>query len=140
MKLIYFISQLKLTASFTAEEGQAPERALNERLRPHLAEPEDQEGDFVHADLEEAKRLARDIVFDIGDKGIDVLAIGVEDDVYEGLSAAGDIRDSRRTDPYGGRLLKLSQRACQVINDNCDIVPVRYMLPLGHVSAPTMVQ
>jgi len=106
---------------------------LNETLRPHLQDPEEQEGDIVHADLEEAKRLARDIVYDLGDKGIDLLAISVDDEVFEGLKTTGDIRDCKHSDPYGGRLLKLSQHACQVINGCCIIVPVRYVVPMGHV-------
>jgi hypothetical protein len=134
MKLIYFISQLKLTAGIIDAASETTVPVLNETLRPHLDDPEDQEGDLVHADLEEAKRMARDIVYDIGDKGIDVLAISVEDDVFAALKAAGDIYDSARSDPYGGRLLKLSQHGCQVINAKSTVMVLRDMLPPGHVS------
>jgi len=63
MKLIYFISQLKLTAGSVDADGRMLTPVLNDTLRPHQADPEDQEGDFVHADLEEAKSLALSIVF-----------------------------------------------------------------------------
>jgi hypothetical protein len=143
IKLIYFISQLKLTAAIIeAAQAETAVPMLNVTLRPHLQDPEEQDGDFVHANLEEAKRLARDIVFDLGDKGIDVLAIAVDKDVFAGLESTGDIRDSLRTDPYGGRLLKLSQHACQVINGGCFIMPLRLMTnwPAGwQDGAPTTV-
>jgi hypothetical protein len=130
MKVIYYISTLGLTRHIVnhTEANHVP--VLNETLRPHLDDPEDWEGDHVHADLSEARRLARDIVFDIGSKGIDVLAIRVEDADYDALVASGDIRDSKRSDPYGGRLLKLSQAACKKVNGCCTAVAtLNWMVP-----------
>jgi len=133
MQMMYFISQMKLTAAIISGQTESAVPLLNETLRPHLEHPDDREGDLVHADLEEAKRLAKDIVYDLGDKGIDVLAISIDDDVYQQLVSAGDIRDSVRSDPFGGRMLKLSQRACITINRACTVMPLRHMLPPNHV-------
>jgi len=133
MQMMYFISQMKLTAAIVNGQTESAVPLLNETLRPHLEHPDDQEGDLVHADLEEAKRLAKDILIDLGDKGIDVLAIAVEDEVYNGLVATGDIRDSGRSDPFGGRMLKLSRDACVTINRACTVMPVRHMRPANLV-------
>jgi len=47
------------------------------------------------------KALLCPLFFDLRDKGIDVLAISVEDDLFARLEATGDIRDSKRSDPFG---------------------------------------
>ncbi|MBS2006068.1 MAG: hypothetical protein JST01_03430 [Cyanobacteria bacterium SZAS TMP-1] len=133
MKMLYYISQLKLTAAIIAGQTETEVPLLNETLRPHLEHIEDQEGDIVHGDLEAAKELAKNILYDLGDKGIDVLAIGIEDEVYDGLAATGDIRESARKDAFGRPMLKLSQHACHVINRSCTVMPLRHMLPPNHV-------
>jgi len=133
MQLMYFISQLKLTAAIINGQTETSVPLLNETLRPHLEHEEERDGDMVHANLEEATRLAKDIVYDLGDKGIDVLAISIDDELYNELVASGDIRHSVRSDPFGGRLLKLSQRACVTINRACTVMPLRHMLPPNHV-------
>jgi hypothetical protein len=121
-----------LTRHIFGHAGTHHVPVLNETLRPHLEDPEDWEGDKVHADPEEACRLAVDIAFDIGAKGINVLDISIEDADYDALVASGDIRDSVRSDPYGGRLLKLSQRACQALNRCCTtVVPHTWMVPVA---------
>jgi len=136
MQILYYISQLRLTSAIVDAAGPTSVPVLNEKLRPHVEDAEQREGDLVHTSLEEAGKMALDILLDIGDKGIDLLAISVEDEVYARLALSGDIRDCKHKDWLGGHLLKLSQQACRIINSCCTVVVVRNMLPtellLGH--------
>jgi hypothetical protein len=138
MRLVYYISTRKLTAHIADHATDAYVPVLNEILRPHMENADEREGDFVHANLEQAKTMAFDILCDLGDKGIDLLCIALDDDFYAELEASGDIRDSVRKDAWGGRLLKISQRGCLLINHRCEVQPVTFLVQTGLVGDAAM--
>jgi hypothetical protein len=117
MQHLYFISPRRMTSLImdAATADRVP--VLNELLRPSAEHIQDRSGDLVHKDLDSAKRLAFDILVDLGDKRMDVLRIDVTDDVFFHLKSKGDLVDSARPDCFGAPMYWLSQQGCRIVND-----------------------
>ena len=120
MQHLYFISPRR-TTGFIMDAATADRiPVLNEILRPNAEHAQDRSGDLVHKDMESAKRLALDLLIDLGDKRMDVLRIDVPDSVFDMLRERGDIVDSARPDCFGAPMLWVSQQGCKLVNDFCE--------------------